>query len=164
MSLNTLFHVAIKTSNLQATHRFYTEVLGMTLEKRPELSFPGVWLRSPLPGGVAMFHIYAGDAALEADGSFARGTGAIDHVSITAHGFDDFRQRFKRYGLKWRENVVPGVGLWQLFVYDPSAVMLELTFAAAAENIDEPQIPSELRYKPRENFFDAGSYSQFLAH
>ena len=163
VTIDTLFHVAIKTQNLIATQRFYTELLGMTLETRPPVGFPGIWLRGPLAGGSAILHIYAGDAALEADGSTASGTGVIDHVSITAVGFDKFRRRFAQHRLAWRENVVPGVGLWQLFVYDPSAVLIELTFSAAAEEIPEPQIPMERRYRPREVFFQPDDYAQFLA-
>jgi catechol 2,3-dioxygenase-like lactoylglutathione lyase family enzyme len=161
MLINTLFHVAIKTRNLDTTQRFYTDVLGMVLDARPAIGFPGIWLRHPLPGGCALFHIYAEDAAREADGSFASGTGVIDHISLTAEGFSGFRDRFSHYGLRWRENVVLDAGLWQLFVYEPSGVLLELTFSAAAERQETPEIPAEKRYKPRENFFHAADYQQF---
>jgi hypothetical protein len=30
-------------------------------------------------------------------------------------------------GLTWREFLVPGTTLWQLFVYDPSGMQIELT-------------------------------------
>lgn len=163
MLTNTLFHVAIKTRDLEITRRFYVDVLGMTLDARPAIGFPGIWLRNSLPGGYALFHIYAGDAALEADGSFASGTGVIDHVSLTAQGYQEFRERFHQYRLRWRENVVPDAGLWQLFVYDPSGVLLELTFSAAAEQTDAPTIAPELRYRPRENFFRAEDYAQFAS-
>lgn len=158
---NSLFHVAIKTRDLGVTRRFYVDVLGMTVDARPAIGFPGIWLRNTVPGGHALFHIYAGDAAREPDGSFATGTGVIDHVSLTACGYEEFRERFRRYGLRWRENILPDVGLWQLFVYDPSGVMLELTFTADAERIEQPQIAPEFRYHPRENFFHAEDYMQF---
>jgi catechol 2,3-dioxygenase-like lactoylglutathione lyase family enzyme len=161
MLIHTLFHVAIKTRDLKRTEQFYVGVFGMRVDERPAIGFPGIWLRHALPGGTALFHIYAGDAAKEADGSFAFGGGAVDHISLTAHGFRDFREQFRRYGLRWRENVVPEAGLWQLFVYDPSGVLLELTFSAAAEGHGAPEIPSELLYKPRENFFCAEDYDQF---
>ena len=161
MLTNSLFHVAIKTRDVEATRRFYVDVLEMTLDARAAVGFPGIWLRNTVPGGYALFHIYAGDAALEPDGSFVTGTGVIDHVSLTAFGYDEFRERFRRYGLRWRENVLPDVGLWQLFVYDPSGVMLELTFSADAEQIEQPQIAAEFRYKPREKFFRAEDYAQF---
>jgi catechol 2,3-dioxygenase-like lactoylglutathione lyase family enzyme len=163
MLVNQLFHVAIKTSNLEASRRFYTDVLGMTLAQRPQLDFPGIWVQSPVPGGLAVFHIYSGDAALEPDGSMASGSGVIDHVAITAHGFAETRERVRAYQLPRRENKVEGVGLWQLFVYDPSAVLLELSYLAKAENMPEPVIPPELQYKPRERFFDLAAYQRFHA-
>ena len=162
MPLNALFHVAIKTADLEATKRFYIDVMGMTVDPhRPPLDFPGVWLKAPVPGGGALFHIYAGDAAREPDGSVASGTGVIDHVSVSTLGYRELRERFRAHELPWRENVLPTVGLWQLFVYDPSAVLLELTFAAAAEGGETPTFPEERRYKPAERFFDPAAYRQF---
>ena len=165
MPLNALFHVAIKTADLETTRRFYTEVMGMTVDpSRPStLDFPGAWLRTPVPGGVAMFHIYAGHAAQEPDGSVASGTGVIDHVSVSAVGYRELRERFRVHELSWRENVLPTVRLWQLFVYDPSAVLLELTFSADAEGGETPTFPEERRYKPTERFFDPAQYRQFRA-
>ncbi len=161
MLVNQLFHVAIKTPNLEATRRFYCDVLGMTLAPRPPMDFPGIWVQSPTPGGFAVFHIYAGEAAMESDGSMASGTGVIDHVSITCQGFAEMRDRVRDHGLAWRENVIPSVKLWQLFVYDPSAVLLELTFSALAETTPEPRFPPELQYQPRERFFAPEAYRQF---
>jgi catechol 2,3-dioxygenase-like lactoylglutathione lyase family enzyme len=161
MLIDTLFHVAIKTRDLKRTEKFYVNVLGMKVAERPAIGFPGIWLSHALPGGAAILHIYAGDAAKEADGSFACGSGVVDHISLISHGFREFQEQFRRCGLRWRENVVPDAGLWQLFVYDPSGVLLELTFSAAAEGHEAPQIPSELLYKPRENFFCGEDYDQF---
>ena len=77
----------------------------------------------------------------------------IDHVSIIATGFQEYCERFRALHLQWRANIVPDIQLWQLFVYDPSGVMLELTFSATAERIEEPHIPLEHQYRPREIFF-----------
>jgi len=162
MLMNDLFHVAIKTPNLEATRSFYCDVLGMTLENsRPAMSFPGYWIKSPLPGGIALFHIYGGDAALEPDGSMASGAGVIDHVSVTCQGYYDFIERFKKHGVAYRENVIASINLWQLFVYDPSGILLELTFSGIAENAATPSFPPERQYKPRENFFEAANYKKF---
>jgi catechol 2,3-dioxygenase-like lactoylglutathione lyase family enzyme len=161
MLVNQLFHVAVKTPNLEASRRFYVDVLGMTLAERPDLPFPGIWVQSPVPGGLAVIHVYAGDAAKEPDGSIASGSGVIDHVAITALGFEEIRERVKSFDLPWRENVVQGVGLWQLFVYDPSAVLLELSFLATAEKCAPPVIPEQLQYKAAERFFDPKAYQQF---
>ncbi len=138
MSILDLFHVAIKTNDLEATVRFYTEVLGLRPVSRPDFGYPGAWLATP--AGAAIIHIYAGGAALGAEGKAPYGTAAIDHVSITASGFHDFIETFKRHGLDWREFNVRGAGLWQLFVYDPSGVQLEITFFADKEAGPEPDV------------------------
>ena len=161
MLVNQLFHIAIKTANVEATRRFYVDVLGMTLSKRPDFDFPGYWIQAAVPGGIAIFHIYGGYASLEPDGSFANGTGVIDHVSITVSGFEDTRRRLREFGLPYRENKVPGAGLLQLFVYDPSQVLLELTYLTEAERVPDWQIPSALQYRPAEKFFDPAIYRQF---
>ena len=161
MLVNQLFHIAIKTSCVEATRRFYVDVLGMTLAQRPNFDFPGYWIQAAVPGGFAIFHIYGGYAALEPDGSMACGTGVIDHVSITVNGFESTRWQLREFGLPYRENKVPGAGLLQLFVYDPSGVLLELTYLAAAERLPDWEIPSELQYRPAERFFDPAAYRQF---
>jgi catechol 2,3-dioxygenase-like lactoylglutathione lyase family enzyme len=137
-SIANLFHVAIKTNDLDDTVRFYTEVLGLHPVARPDFGYPGPWLAAP--GSAAIIHIYAGGAALGPGGRAPYGTGAIDHVSITATSFHGFIERFKKHGLEWGEFNVREAGLWQLFVHDPSGVQLEITFEAAKESGPEPDV------------------------
>jgi hypothetical protein len=54
-----------------------------------------------------------------------------------SHGFIE---KFKKHGLDWREFNVREAGPWQLFVYDPSGVQLEITFDADKENGPEPDM------------------------
>jgi catechol 2,3-dioxygenase-like lactoylglutathione lyase family enzyme len=145
-----LFHVAIKTNDLDATVRFYTEVLGLHSVPRPDFGYPGAWLAAP--GGAAIIHIYAGGAALGEDGRAPYGTSAIDHVSITATDFHGFIAKFKKHGLDWREFNVPEAKLWQLFVYDPSGVQLEITFDASKESPPEPDVENR-GYVAGKSFF-----------
>ncbi|MDM0115224.1 VOC family protein [Variovorax sp. J22R133] len=161
MLFGKLFHTAIKTANLDATVRFYTEVLGMIVADRPPIGFPGAWLKPAQPGADAIIHLYAGDAAKEADGSVQTGTNAIDHVSVVCQGYSDFKARFEKFGLAYRENLVPATPLWQLFIYDPNGVQLELTFHSAAEPEAVPVIPDERRYNARERWFQPALYRQF---
>lgn len=163
MLFGKLFHTAIKTADLDATVRFYTEVMGMVVADRPPIGFPGAWLKPAQAGADAIIHLYAGDAAKEADGTVQTGSAAIDHVSVVCQGYADFKARFERFGLAYRENLVPATPLWQLFVYDPNGVQLELTFHAAAEPGAPPDIPRERLYSARERWFQSGLYRQFAA-
>ena len=144
MQVTGLFHVAIKTPDLDATVKFYTEVLGMELAPRPNFGFPGAWIAQPK--GPPIIHIYAGNAAAGADGKVASGTAALDHVSLTVTGWDECLERIKKHGYDWRAAIVPGMSLWQIFVHDPSGVMMELTFDGKVENRPTPEIPADRVY------------------
>jgi catechol 2,3-dioxygenase-like lactoylglutathione lyase family enzyme len=159
-----LFHVAIKTNDLEATNAFYKHVMGLRLAHRPDFGFPGSWIAVPTPVGEAIIHVYAGGPVMVADeGKKYDNTGAIDHLSISAIGFDAFRERFKHFGLPWREAIVPGINYWQLFVYDPSGVQLEITFHGDAEGRPAPDIPEAMKYIPGVRFFDAKAYDRLKA-
>ena len=155
-----LFHVAIKTNNLAATGAFSTKVLGLVSVFRPDFGYPGAWLGVPLPGGQAIMHIYAGGPALGPEGVTPVGTAAIDHVSIACRGYHAYVARFKEAGLDWREFLVPGTTLWQLFVYDPSGVQLELTFDGSCEDGASPDMSDGRRYVAGSSFFNATTYPE----
>ncbi len=161
MLFGQIFHAAIRTADLDATVRFYTEVLGMVLADRPPIGFPGAWLKPAQPGADASIHLYAGDAARDADGTVRAGSGAIDHVSVVCQGYGDFKARFERFALPYRENLVPATPLWQLFIYDPNGVQLELTFHSAAETDPTPVIAPDRVYQARERWFEPAAYAQF---
>jgi catechol 2,3-dioxygenase-like lactoylglutathione lyase family enzyme len=156
-----LFHVAIKTADLAATDAFYTRVIGLSHAHRPDFGYPGSWLAVPTPVGEAVIHIYAGGPALRNGAPV--GSAAIDHLSLTAVGFDAYIGRFKRAGLPWREFIVPNTTYWQLFIYDPSGVQLELTFDARAEGRAPPTIAPAQRYDAGNSFFDPACYQDLEA-
>ena len=147
-----LFHLAIKTADLAATLAFWTGVIGLREVPRPDFGYPGAWLACPQPGGQAIVHVYAGGPALGPGGQVERGTAAIDHVSLACSGFHAYRARFVRAGLDWREFLVPGTTLWQLFVYDPSGVQLELTFEGGAESAPPPDMAPGRAYQAGQSF------------
>ncbi len=158
-----LFHIAVKTDSLEATCAFYCGVLGLRSVARPDFGYPGAWLACPSPGGAAILHVYAGGPALGAGGQVPAGTAAIDHVSLACSGFQAFRERFGHAGLPWREFLVPGTTLWQLFVYDPSGVQLELTFEGAAESGPPPDMREGRGYLAGTSFFDPSTYPDLKA-
>lgn len=129
MPLLDLHHVAVKTADLDATERFYVDVLGMRKVTRPDFDFPGAWLQM----GSTMFHFMAGWAALDDDGKFRPGGAAVHHIALEARGFDDMKARLKEFGLPVSENDIPVPGIWQLFVQDPNGLTIEMNFDTGQE-------------------------------
>jgi catechol 2,3-dioxygenase-like lactoylglutathione lyase family enzyme len=152
-----MFHVLVKTNDLEQTLRFYKGVLGLREVQRPPFGNPGAWLACPQPSGGIIIHVWAGGPLFERDGPTPDGTATIDHVSLTAIGHTGFRQRFRAAGLPWREGQIPNSSLFQMFVYDPSGVQIELTFDLDAE-APLPPIPPEHQYDHTEKFFVRASY------
>jgi catechol 2,3-dioxygenase-like lactoylglutathione lyase family enzyme len=162
-ALHGLFHVAIKTSDLEATRAFWRDVIGLREIVRPDFGFPGAWLACPQPGGQAIIHVYAGGPALGPSGTPPRGSAAIDHISLSCSGYRDYTARFRRAGLAFREFIVPGTTLWQLFVYDPSGILLELTFEGSVEGDELPDLSPGRAYVAGADFYDAATYPALLA-
>jgi catechol 2,3-dioxygenase-like lactoylglutathione lyase family enzyme len=154
-----LYHVAIKTSNLEATRAFWRDIVGLKEIDRPNFGYPGAWLGCPHPGGQAIIHVYAGGPALGESRIAPVGAGAIDHVSLACSGYRDFVARFRQASLPFREFIVPGTSLWQLFVYDPSGMQLELTFEGSVEGDELPDVSPGRRYVAGVGFFDPTAYA-----
>ena len=123
MAVEKLDHYTIRTEDLDATRRFYTEVLGLSAGPRPAFTFPGLWLyqgRDPL---VHVVGVEPGSAA-DADS----GTGRLDHVAFMGSDITAMRERFRASGVAFQERVVPTLSLEQLFVRDPNGIKIELNF------------------------------------
>jgi hypothetical protein len=114
--------------------------------------------------GEQIIHIWAGGPGMGPTGIAPYGTGTIDHVSFTAIGHDAYRRRFMTHGLPWREVIIPETTLWQLFVYDPSGVQVELTFDAANEGEPHGPIAPEHAYSAGEVFFDPETYPRLSSN
>lgn len=138
MQLN---HFSIRTLDLEASRRFYTEVLGLTVGPRPNFPFPGLWIYSGSHDSYAnaVVHIigidlndpeglkqYLGDRDLAS----LKGTGTVDHIAFFATGRADMLARLKSQGVAFREREVPTLGLHQIFLEDPSQVTIELNYPA----------------------------------
>jgi catechol 2,3-dioxygenase-like lactoylglutathione lyase family enzyme len=162
-TVHGLFHIAIKTDDLAATRTFWKEIIGLREFDRPDFGYPGAWLGTTQPGGLAIIHVYAGGPALGPTGKAEAGTAAIDHVSLSCSGFRSYVDRLRTSGLDWREFIVPGTSLWQLFVYDPSGVQLELTFEAGVEGEEKPDMSPGRKYVPGASFFDKAAYPKLGA-
>jgi catechol 2,3-dioxygenase-like lactoylglutathione lyase family enzyme len=121
-----IHHFTIRCSNseLESLRDVYCDVLGMREGPRPNFDFPGHWL-------------YVGDAALlhlaailpdQASHSAERRMSGFDHVSLAGSQLDATRKLLADRGIAFEELPVPGWPLWQIFLRDPVASKIELTF------------------------------------
>jgi catechol 2,3-dioxygenase-like lactoylglutathione lyase family enzyme len=135
MGVLRLEHVTIRCAQRQATRDFYVELIGLTEGARPNFPFRGHWLYL---GGTPVIHLvealdhpgaWSGAGTSGLGGSLpGRDTGAFDHVAFRGTDFDAMRQKLVERGIAFRERVVPGRTLKQLFIPDPEGIMVELNF------------------------------------
>lgn len=140
MAISKLGHFSVRTTDVEASRRFYVDVLGFKVGFRPPFEFPGLWLY--MGGDEAdhgVVHIIGVDAndpsglsaylGDRAEGAL-NGSGALDHVAFLASDLPDMHRRLKARGLPFRERTVPSLGLHQIFTEDPSGITIELNFPA----------------------------------
>ena len=142
MPLSKIAHYSIRTLDLEASRRFYTEVMSLTVGPRPPFNFPGLWLYNGSHDTYdnAVVHIigidpndpqglkdYLGDRDLD---SLKNGTGTFDHIAFSATDVAGMLSHLKQKAVPFRERTVPDLNLHQVFLDDPSGVVIELNYPA----------------------------------
>jgi len=139
MAITALNHVNIVTGDLEATRRFYSDVIGLTDGDRPSFQFPGALLYC---GDEAVIHLVGVDDQPD------EGTGTIDHVAVEAKDIDDMIELLEGRGVPFHVRDVPGREIRQVFLHDPNGVKIELNFRGAevlkarkADGVLEAEVP-----------------------
>ena len=120
MAVTMLEHVNIRTPDLEATRRFFIDVIGLEEGPRPNFAFPGAWLYC---GGVPVVHLI-GDGGRPP----RQGSGAVDHVAFGAADYEGFVAKLSARGVPHQVRDVPGQRIRQVFVHDPNGVKVEINF------------------------------------
>lgn len=136
MTLAFIEHFLIQSADIEATKDWWVNVLGMRVGPSPDFKFPVYWLyigdRDVLhltQGGKSVSEnrmMYLGQSSQATDGS-----GVIDHIGFRATGLEDTITRLKELGIDFKERQVNDQGLYQLFLFDPNGVKVELNFQAS---------------------------------
>ena len=119
MAITALNHVNIVTEDVEATTRFFADIIGLEDGDRPPFEFPGAWLYC---GGEAVIHLVGVDNQPE------QGTGTIDHVAFEANGITDMVKDLEARDIPFQVRDVPGREIRQVFLHDPNGVKIELNF------------------------------------
>ncbi len=130
MSVNSLDHINIITSDLDATCDYYSQLLGLERRNGPmELPPESVqWMFDAQDR--ALFHITTPQFRniYPIPGPPVSPTGAINHIALDCSDFADTIARLEKMGAEYRTNGIDSVRLKQIFTSDPNQVMLELNF------------------------------------
>lgn len=134
MPATKLDHVNIRTAQPEATRDFFVDVVGLRNGERPPFNFRGYWMYA---GEQAVVHITDARDAASNGGAEGRAGAAIDHVSFRMTGYAALRSLLKERKIPATTHIVPRNGDVQVFISDPNAVIVELTFSGSEVTAEE---------------------------
>jgi len=120
MAVTAMNHFTVLTDDVEATVRFYRDVVGLAQGPRPPLGFPGAWLYT---GNQAVLHVVGGRQRSELR------AGVIDHMAFSATGLAAAVAALDAKGIAHQCRQQVGSGVWQVFFHDPNGAKVELDFA-----------------------------------
>ncbi|TMH17514.1 MAG: glyoxalase, partial [Betaproteobacteria bacterium] len=104
MEIKRIDHYSIRTLDVEASRKFYTEILGLTVGPRPAFPFPGFWLYNGKPpadldhasGNYGIVHVMGVDPndpqglidtlGYKEPETLKGSTGALDHIALAVTG------------------------------------------------------------------------------
>jgi len=124
MQINGLdhFNLSAPSAVLEDLRRFYCEVLGLTVGRRPPFGSDGYWLYA---GDLALVHLSVADDTATA---VTDAQTTLNHVAFACSGRQTFERRLEASGVALRRATVPDTGIRQLFLEDPAGNGIELSF------------------------------------
>jgi len=151
MPLTHIEHFLVASDDIDATRDWYARVLELKPGPHPDFGFPVHWMYA---GKVPVVHIgpsakQAGENQKKYLGRTSQdtgtGTGAIDHIAFRATGLKRMLEHLRRERIAFSQRRANGEALFQLFVFDPNGVKVELNYEAAeAEGIAPELMASDL--------------------
>ena len=146
MPLAHIEHYLIAADDMEATKSWYCSVLGMNEGWHPEFNFPVYWLY--LDGKDVVHISQSAKNATENQKTYlgrgsqntGAGTGAIDHIAFRATGLNATMAHLKQHNIDFKERRANGQALYQLFMFDPNGIKVELNFDAAEAAGIEPEV------------------------
>ena len=146
MPLSHFEHCLVVTDDMDRTRDWYCAVLGMEVGPHPDFGFPVYWL---YVNGRDVVHI--GPSAKQAgenqktylgrtSQNTGSGTGAIDHIAFRATGLKAMMAHLRSRAAKFSERRASNEALYQLFLYDPNGIKIELNFDAAEAEGLQPEV------------------------
>ena len=118
------FNLVISPSQVDATLRFYCEILGLKEGFRPTFGRPGWWLYA---GDHPVLHI-----SLKEIAPTVGPTGSFDHIALNATDWPGMKTTLERHGVAFEEQLVRDNTVLQIFFRDPNGLRVELDYKLKA--------------------------------
>ena len=151
MPLTHIEHFLVAADDIDATRDWYARVLGLKSGEHPDFGFPVHWMYA---GREPVVHIGpSAKGANEIQKKFLGrtsqdtgvGTGAIDHIAFRATGLRGMLEHFKKEKISFTQRRADDQALFQLFLFDPNGIKVELNYEAAeAQGIAPELMASDL--------------------
>ena len=134
MPLAFIEHFLIQSADIEATKDWWVNVLGLRVGPHPDFKFPVYWLYA---GDRDVLHLTQGGAAVSDNrmkylgqtSQATQGSGVVDHIGFRCTGLHDMIDHLSKLKVEFKERQVDDQGLYQLFLFDPNGVKIELNFA-----------------------------------
>lgn len=123
----TLHHASLLVSNTQKSLQFYVNILGLQQTKRPELAFPGAWLKV----GSQQIHLLELDNPDPTTGRPKHG-GRDRHVALTVLDLTPVKEALEKAGVEYTLSIS---GRQALFCRDPDGNAIEIIAQAELANL-----------------------------
>ena len=154
MPLSHIEHFLLQTADMDKTREWYVKVLGMRVGPNPDFKFPVFWLYL---GDKDVVHVTEGGAKVSEnrkryvgqESQATAGSGAIDHLAFRATGLREMMAHLEGLGVDFKQRQVDDQGLYQLFMFDPNGVKIELNYSnTEAKGLKAGLMASELPTSP----------------
>jgi catechol 2,3-dioxygenase-like lactoylglutathione lyase family enzyme len=119
LELTALNHIARTTRNLEASRRFYIDVLGCREISRPDFSFAGAWL---YVAGL-QFHLIED---LNTPDSPVEINTRESHIAFHVEDLDAMEKRLREHGILYRRSMIVDRKIDQIFFRDPDGWTIEI--------------------------------------
>jgi catechol 2,3-dioxygenase-like lactoylglutathione lyase family enzyme len=145
MPVSHLEHFLIQTADIKATRDWYVDVLGFREGPHPDFKFPVVWLYL---GDKDVVHLTEGGKSVSANrkaylgqqSEATQGSGVIDHMAFRCTGLRGMMEHLRDRQVEFHQRMVSDQGLFQLFLFDPNGVKVELNFSNAEAQGIAPEL------------------------
>lgn len=134
MPLTQFDHYTVRSRDIDASARFYADVMGLRVEALDGFAFA---MRLLFLGDHAIAHLLGTGAALDAflgrsapshaEGP-ARQTGNLEHMAFNGTDRVDFIARLNKADVRFTERTLADYGVHQLMFDDPDGVEIEVNF------------------------------------